>query len=317
MAVINALNCITTAGNTGVGACSFDPSNIVGAIIAPKGYEFDVTSPLATLIAATHNPAKGSRLYPVYDLEGITDSSEQKIIFTAPYGQKHVVREGYNDWLFMYVSGALSVLKNLRKFNGPSWDFYFLDANGVLLGIAGSTSTKLRAIPSTGGYFWAGPFKTNDGSKITEYPIQFVFNQKYLNDQFKYLVTGIDMQSLVYGLQDLNLTSTVNATSGSYNVTVLTDATNTNMGDVNSAGLAVVGNWTAAKTSTGGAIAITSVTYDSVNKWFVLALNKADANYPTPGAGVYVTLNLAAPAVLQAAGVDGYESTGSVGPLAN
>jgi len=319
MATINALSCITTAGNTGVGACAFDPAQIVGAIIAPKGYEFDVTTPQATLIAATHNAAKGSRLYPIYDFEAITDGTEQKTIQTMAAGQKHIVREGFNDWKFQYVAGALSLLLNLRNFNGSAWDYYFLDANGNMLGIAGSTATKLKAIPSTGGFFWAEPWKVNDGSKIAEYMVQFVFNVKYLNTKslFRYLSTGIDLPSLVYGLQDLNLTSAVNATSGSYNVQVLTDATATNMGDVNPTGLNAIGNWVASKTSNGNAITILSVTYNATTGYFVVALDKTDTDYPTPGTGVTVTINLAAPAVLQAAGVDGYDSTGAVTPLAN
>lgn len=319
MATINAINCITSAGNTGVGACFFDPANIVGAILAPKGYEFDTTTPQATLIAATHNVAKGSRLYPLYDFEAITDGTEQKTIQTMQSGQKHIVREGFNDWKFQYVSGGLSLLLNARNFNGSAWDYYFVDANGVMLGIVGSTATKLKAIPSTGGFFWAEPWKVNDGSKISEYMLQFVFNVKYLNTKslFRYLATGIDLPSLVYGLQDLNLTSTVNATSGTYTVAVATDATATNMGDINAAGLAVIGNWTAANTATGAAITILTVTYSSTLGAFLVALDKTDTDYPTPGAGVKVTLNLAAPAVLQAAGVDGYESTAAVTPLAN
>lgn len=317
MSTINALSCITDAGNTGVGACFFDPKNIIGAILAPKGYEFDVTTPQATLIAATHNAAKGSRLYPVYDLEAVTDGSEDKTVQTMPTGQKHVVREGFNDWKFQFVSGGLSLLKNLRKFNGSAWDFYFLDANGNLLGIAGSTSTKLKAIPSTGGFFWGGPFKLNDGSKITEYMAQFVFNVKYLNDLFKFVALGFDAPSLVYGLQDLNLTSTVNATSGSYNVTVVTDATQTNMGDVAPTTLAAGGAWVASDPVTGNAITILTVTYNATSKLFVVALDKTDPDYPTPGSGVKVSIDLAAPAALQALGVDGYESTGAVTPLAN
>lgn len=319
MATINALDCITTAGNTGVAYCPFDPSNIIGALLAPKGYEFDVTTPQATLIAATHNASRGSRLFPLYDFENLTDGTEAKTVQTMQTGQKHVVREGFNDWKFQFVAGGLSLLLQTRLFNGANWDYYFIDGNGVILGIVGSTATKIKAIPSTGGFFWAEPWKANDGSKITEYMLHFCFNVKYLNTKslFRFLSTGIDMPSLVYGLQDLNLSTTVNATSGSYNVTILTDATAANMGDINSAGIAVIGNWVASNTQTGAAITILTVTYNATTKLFVVALDKTDTDYPTPGTGIKVTLNLAAPAVLQAAGVDGYESTAAVTPLAN
>lgn len=317
MATLNSLDCLTTAGNTGVGSCYFDPKNIIGAILAPKGYEIDVTTLQATLIAATHNAAPGSRLYPIYDFENTTDNSEDKTVQTMNTGAKQVVREGFNDWKFQYVSGGLSLLKQLRLFNGGSWDFFFIDSQNNIIGIMGSASDKLKAIPSTGGFFWAGPWKLNDGTKVTEYMLQFVFNVTYLNDFYAFVKADFDVPSTVYGLQDVVVSGDANVTSGSYNLTLLTSATQTNLGDVYPVELAAGGLWTAKKTSNGNTITILSVTYNATTKYFVVALDKTDPDYPTPGVGVYVTINLAAPAVLQAAGVDGYESTGAVQILAN
>lgn len=312
MAAINALTCLTTSGNTGVGSCFFDPKSIIGALLTPKGYEFDVTTPQSTLVSATHNASKAARIYPIYDLEATTDSTEDKVIQTMPGGQKHVVREGFNDWKFQYVEGGLSLLQSLRKNNGTAHDFYFIDANMNILGIVGSTPTKLKAIPVTGGFFWAAPFKLNDGSKITEYMIQFVFNTVYINDRFAFVAAGFDLPSLVLGLQDVNIAAgTASGTPGTYNVQLLTAATKTNLGDLGiTTALQTAGNIVATNTETGAAITIISTTYNLTTGNFAVALDTTDTDYPSTGQ--HVSINLATPSVLQTAGIDGYESTGAV-----
>ena len=315
---LNQLNCLQTAGNTGVGSCFLDFKNIIGAILTPKGWEVDVTALQTNLLAATHHVNKAQRIYPIYGFESTTDSSEQKTIQTLGNGAKHVVREGYNDWTFEYVSGGLSLLSKLRLFNGSAFDFLFIDADMKILGIQGSTATKLKAIPSNGGFFWANPWKLNDASKITQYMVQFVFPIRYVNDPglVSFINAGFDLPSTINGLQDVNLSGVADATSGSYDITALTAATQTNLGDVYDVTLASAALWVANNTATGLPILINSVAYNATAKTYVLALSKVDANYPT-GAGATITFSLAAPATLQGAGVDGYETAVTVAIVKN
>lgn len=316
MATLNQLSSLVNTGNTGVGSVSFDPKNIVGAILCPKGYEVDVTALQANLIAGTHNAIKAQRLYPVYDFENTTDSSEQKVEQTMNNGSVHVVREGLMKWAFEFFAGGLSLLSRLRLFNGSAWDFLFIDANMTIIGIQGSTPNKLKAIPSTNGRFWAPPLKINDGSKITSYMVEFAFQQRYISDLnlVAFVAAGFDIPTVVFGLQDVNLTGVADATSGSYDITAVTAAAQTNMGDIYPTALAVGSLWTAINTATGLSIPILSVTFNPVAKTYVIALDKTSLNYPSSGT---VTINLAAPSVLQAAAVDGYESTGGVAIVKN
>lgn len=317
MATINEFICLTSAGNTGVVPCFFDPKNIIGAFLTPKGAEVDVASLQANLIAKTHAASASARWYPIYDFETTTDNTEQKVIQTQPTGQKHVVREGFNDWSFDFVQGGLSLLSRIRKQNGSNWDFIFVDAGDptrgqALIGTVGSTSTKLKAIPSDGMFFWGNPWKLNDGSKITQYQVQFGFKSVYVNDAslVRVAVASFDLPTTVKGLQDVVLSNPSATTAGLFNVKLLLDATQGNLGDLYSTELAATGMWVATNTATGAAITISGVTYNTTGKYFVVALSVADPDYPTPPATV--TINLAAPAVLQAAGVDGYESTGAI-----
>lgn len=127
MATLNAIACASNTGNTGIQQCFLDFKFIQGAILAPKGYQFDVTALQTNLASGLYNSSRAARLYPIYDFEAPKDGSETKVVQSMSTGQKHVVREGYNQWGFQYVQGGLSLHKNLRLFNGSNWDFFFID----------------------------------------------------------------------------------------------------------------------------------------------------------------------------------------------
>jgi hypothetical protein len=314
MATLNKLTDSSTIGNTGVGGLFFDPKIIIGAFLCPKNYELDISSVQANLIAATHHVSKKLRMYPIYDLLTPKDSTEQKVVQNFNTGAKKVVREGYNDWMFQYVQGGLTLLQELRKFNGSLYDFIFLDDKGRLIGIAGSTATKLRAVPCDGGYFWADPWKSNDGSKVAEFNIQFVFKTIYLTDQIAFVEAGFDVPTTIYGLQDVVLTAITGGTAGTYKVTAKTPV-GINLAELYPtifAGAGGPANWLVKNFLTSAAITVTGITIGTDTNGdpcFVFVLDTADLDYP--GAGEFLTFNLNVPATLQAAGADGYESTGA------
>lgn len=320
MGVLNALSCLGSAKNTGVQQCFCDPKFMQGAILVPKGTTL-TTSTLSAfqtaLTALLYNTSKSGRGYPIYDFEAPKDATEQKTVQTQPTGQKHVVKEGYNDWSFAFVAGGLSLLQNLRSFNGSNWDFFFVDNNPqgqTIFGIAGAGGT-LQAIPSNGGFFWAEPWKMNDGSKITEYMVQFVFNSKYAVDNVAWvqLPAATDIPTSFPGLDDAIVTAsaTVNATTKNFNISLVSPL-GIDIGALNSTAWASASLWNAAAASSGAAIVVSSVTWvpsvvAGVPGYFTLLL--ATTNYPTPPAPVLINLN--APSVLAAAGLD-YESTGAL-----
>ena len=84
MATLNTLACANDVGNTGVGGCFYDPKNMIGAFLVPKGSEVDIASLQASLIAKTHHVSPSQRWYPVYGFETTTDSTEEKTVQTMP-----------------------------------------------------------------------------------------------------------------------------------------------------------------------------------------------------------------------------------------
>lgn len=316
MATLNKLTDLSTIGNTGVGGLFFDPKIITGAFLCPKGFELDIASVQANLIAATHNSTKRSRIYPIYDFLSPKDSTEQKTIQQFNTGAKKPVREGYNDWSFQYVQGGVDLLQKLRNFNGSLWDFIFVDSLNRLIGINGSTATKLRAVPSDGGFFWADPWKSNDGTKVTEYMVQFVFNVKYLNSQLAFVEAGFDVQTTINGLQDVILAVETGGTAGTYKLTAKTPV-GLNLAELYPTVMNVAARYAVKNPATGNAVTVLTVTVGTNvagDACFVLALDTSDTDYT---AATNVSFDLVSPATLQAAGVDGYESTGAVSMAKN
>lgn len=320
MAELNKLTKALKSGNTGIGGVYFDAKMVIGAFLCPKGFELDVTDVQASLLAATHNSSKKQRIYPIYDFLTPKDSSEQKVVQTFNTGAAKVVREGFNDWSFQFVQGGLTLLQELRKFNGSNYDFLFVDDENRLIGITGSNSNKLRAVPSNGGYFWTGTWKVNDGSKVAEYDVQFRFKSVYLTDFIAMVENDFDIPTTIYGLQDVTLSAETGGTAGTYKITA-TNKVKESLADLFPtvlAGSSAPSNWIVTNAATSASITVTSISV-GVNtagvSCFVFVLDTADTDYPTTGGSI--KFNLASPTTLQTAGVDGFESTGAASIIRN
>lgn len=323
MATIDSFPCISNVGNTGIQPCSLDYKFIQGAFLAPKGDEIDVTSLQTALAAKMYNSNKAARWYPIYGFETPTFNSEKKTIQTMANSAKHVVKEGFNDWMFQRTIGGLSAHKVLRLFNGPDWDFVFFDNDPKgqkFMGITGSSATKLKAIPSDQGFFWADYWEPNTGSEVAKYMAQFVYNGIYANDLTRGVQANFDIPSLLPGLIDVNLvaSATVNGTSGSFNVCIVSPL-GVDIGARYSTALAAPGAWLSFVTTSGASITVSTVTWvpstvTGVPGYFTIAV---PTTTPYPASGT-VSFNLAAPSVLTATpyGV-AIESTGAVAIIRN
>lgn len=312
MSLLNSVNCITDAGNTGVGTCFLDPTKIIGAILTPKGYTLaaadlaDSAALLAKLQADTLSSLKADRIYPVMNFVEINDQSTGLQKQTFAYGPEAPVRDGINNWGFKFRKGGLSLLQKLRLFNkSTAYDFLFVDDRNVIYGTQNADGTGLTAIPSM--YFWAHQWKPNTGSAAAEYMAEFAFLPQYVNEYLAFAEAGFDFTTNVKGLVDVTLSGAGAVTSGVFNIAA--NGGGANLGDLYPTELADATLWTAKNTATGADITISGVTYDNVNGKFVLTLATTAPPYPASGT---ITFNLASPATLAAAGIVGYESAGSI-----
>lgn len=311
--LLNQLQCSGAIKNTGFGSCVLQPDRIIGAIICPNGYTLanssmtSVVAAVAALTTAAAVDSKLSRIYPIHNLDEITDTSEKKIVQTKKYGAKYVVREGDYDWAFDFIQGGMCLLQALRSYNSNgAYSVLFYDANFVLYGV--TTSTGLMAIPTK--MLWADPWKPNDGSNLVTYMFGAVFLPAYINNQLGSIQLDYTLMN-VKGVQDVTPTL-ISWTEGS-GVTVVqvnTSCGTVNMGTLYGTAIAHTAAWVAKNATTGLAIAIATATYSATTGYFTITLTTGDANFPTGTQGA--TLDLGAISALVAQSVTGFESTGPI-----
>lgn len=316
---LNAFNCITQGGNTGTPSCAIDIKNIVGAIVLPSGLSFSPTNLLTegafltALQAATLAP-RATRAFPIHGFEEVTDSTEKAVIQTLGYGSRSVVREGYYDWMFQILKGGFCLLKSLRKFNNQNVDVLFVDANGLLFGLKVGTgdSATLRGVPLS--YFYASPPTINNGAKSTIYAVQFVFPPAFI-DSFGFVQLNLGDFDSVVGLQDIVLFS------GGARVTNVSKVKGTfscggaDLWTTYGTALNVAALWTVRDSVTGNyydpSTGITSVAGSGTTSVYTITVSTSDPAY---NAGNPVTIALALPSVLNAAGILAVESNSFTTP---
>lgn len=323
-AVVNQFSCLTAAGNSGVPKCPVEWKQVYGFILTPTNASYDASS-LANfqtaLTAAMTAASKSTRIFPVYNLAVLGDSSEAPVVQTFPTGQRKRVRDGYYDWQFQMLNGGVGLNKRLRQYNAAptAHDVLFVatsDGGGdFIIGTASATPGQIQSIPLGDGFFAANPWKGSDGSKVMEFALEFSFNPKWINQYLAFVNMGsINTQNVIQGLNDAYLSNQgLTTPSGSFGVYIL-DENGTDLASLYSTQFASASLWNAANATTGATIAVsgapTFVPATSTNPgYFVVALTTTAPPYPASG---NVLINLAAPPVLAAAGIQYYESAGAV-----
>jgi hypothetical protein len=232
------LQCAGDNMNTGIQSCSWNPSNITGAIHVPHGKAYsatDVSVLWTTLQADLIEDSKTKRIYPVGPFKAITDNSTDVQIETDGYGGQTFVRDGDYNWTFEYKNG-MCFYKALRTFHtkNSSFDVFFIDeVNNVLWGTENADgdlvgfSLELLIVPN---------IKINTGDASTKYMITYgLQDPTELNDN-SYAVSFPNNQKLMKlsGLLDTTLvaTSTINATTGDVDVTLNSSCNATDLAEL-------------------------------------------------------------------------------------
>jgi len=303
MASVHQLNCATNRKNVGYGAgCPMDWKIIAGAFIwdQPKVFSAaELVNLQVTLQNLAYSDTVANRMYPISKFLNPQDNSEDPVIQTFADGYKAKVRDGVMDWKFDFTAGGFPLLQALRTHNGNSTVYaLFYDKNNNILGY--NNAGNLAAIPMQ--VFDAEVWKMNTGQATAVYRVHFIFDPYYGTDFAEYLNAGFDLSQIV-GLQDIRpIVNGFNQATGMANLTFLTENGGSNLYDVYSADF-VAAIFQATNASTGGDIAITTVTPLAGNKTFNIQLNHADPDWPSDN---NVILGFKAPSVLSANGLVGF-----------
>lgn len=296
MSIINQYLCSALFGNTGIGQCSLIPKEIKGFFIVPRNFvitQANADALQSYLETAAANDLPTERIYPVHNLVGITDNSEEPVRETLGYGGNATLRQGNYSWTFRFLDGGLCLLRSLQRFNQQPVSILFYDADGVLFGR--KVSTGLAGVPVID--FNANKWTPSDGSVIAGFTVTIEMDSRYLNQDLAVIQDeNVDLTSIL-GLQTAMLNVTA-ASASSVTVQVMAACGGVNLYDLYAAQLADETVWTAVGVS-GAAQTISAVAGVPASKSFTLTF--------TPTRTEATNLNLVQVSDLETAGINGFE----------
>lgn len=303
----NQYQCRQVGANTGFGDCTLDIGKVSGFFLVGQDFKIPASAMataatlMAFLLAAASADSKDARIYPVHQLLDVTDNSEDDVTQTYGYGPSVTVREGYYGWEFPFRKGGICLLLSLQQFNGDGKRVIFYDDNWLLFGY--SEGEDLAGIPLN--EFYAPKWGAATGAAKSNLRVKFGFAPRYINKGLAYVKFDAFNPELIKGLRNINL-KLFSAAKPVYKVNLFTGCNAANLFDTFPTEFAAVPLWIATNAATGAVITITSVAADPNAKAYTVTLDSTDPDYPAVGS---INLTLAAPSVLKAAQIPGFEGS--------
>ena len=200
-------------------------------------------------------------------------------------------------------TATVCVNTGMTSFNGWNEKVFVLDVNNVWWYV--STSDNGGA-GFTVGSLYTDPPRFGNSSNIKTSNTRLLFGDL---DEFKEGLGAIKLDfnpaKLIEPINDVTLVEKAAAAANVFTVGGIIKCAGTDIFSKYSAALANSARWTIKNLTTGAAIAITSVAADAVNAgWDITADNTA---YTGLASGTKLEINIADPATLNTAGVNGIE----------
>jgi hypothetical protein len=311
--ILNLPNCggSTSTFNSGAPLCDvirkqpkalflFDSGVVINAAARQS-----IAATVAFLKTSTRS-ARGARCFPIKDITNYEDVSKEPTRGTV--GNLSIIDIVITDAIpafkFQHRKGDL-YHQQLAAAQNANLTLMILDSGYVLYG------TKTSNGDMTGyslSEFYAELAKFATASEPSKYPFSVTLSS-LTEYKENFAIIQLDATVLnVSGNVDVQLTA-VSQAANVVNISVIGRG-GKNLGDLYPTELAAVAAWDLVNTQTGAPVTITSVTYNSTTKNYILTADSTA--YTALTTGQKFTANLKAPAPLSALGVDGYESLGGI-----
>lgn len=310
MSLINPCNLNVAPSNTG-SECSDSMKASAMIIMVPKSAKWtdaDITNAgsFTAFVETKIHAAFGSRWYPIFGtntpISSITESNESDVIETQEDGSKSFIRYGYYNRTFVTTEGGLCLAAHLMAFRGFNYAFIEVDITGQVI-MMQNADGSYSGFPTTLAYAPASML----ANLKTAYKNQFMLSFSPLTYVQKGKVFGTDDTEnilSVVGLLDTAVTvgtgtqSTTHIFVGVETICAETDLvalyTGTGAGKIGQIANFIVKKVSDGTVVTPSAIAITSGEVNLTGTFIT---------------GTDYTVELAAPSVLKANGIEGYEGT--------
>lgn len=287
-----------TVTNTGYGDCAFHPSQIQKAYKVPRGKRFstaELADIMGTLKAMAILDASTDRCYPWATFEDFETPEIEVAKDTLASGRVITLFEKSTNWTGKFYEGGTCLNKALRTHNGSGNSFIFVTANQVILTkIAG----EYAGIPVDDTF--TGGIKFATSTNADSYMTSFNFDPVHINDNLVFIdkVSGtLD----VLGMNTIELTVNTPIAAGLVKLNLLHQCGSINYAELYPTILNATALYKATNFTTGAAITVSTVTYNSTTKGFDVTLSAVDPDYPAIGGKIQITLDV--PSALATAGV--------------
>lgn len=313
--VLNQLSCAKALSNTGLPTCFFNPKNIEGCILIPKGTTYTQTQQLTlptVLAAAAINDNIALRIFPIKRFIDFEDQTEDNPTQTFGYGGKEKIRQGKYAWYFMYNNGGMALHTALYSFDGQQelYDVIFIDnKNNCLWGVVKGTNMN-----ELGGFniemLDVKNIKLNTGAASTVYGLGFCLedpDEVNILTAYYQFPTSYKVLSQLSGLKNIQVVVHTPMATGLVKLKLM--SAGVDLYDLYSGPLATASLYTATGQATQAGITITSVTATAATKTFDVLVDVLDADYIAVGATGYIDITIGGVAALVAALVVGYGNT--------
>lgn len=305
--ILGLANCASpdSVFNSGIPLCDLAKGKIKGVILADRGVSFTPAdrASVASMIAAIKTKttaARGSRVYPVFDINNFEDSTGEPQ--TGSIGNLStatiVVQDGIPVFRFGY-NGSEKRHARMALMNGASLDVFFIDDKFAMYGT--QSGDNLKGYNVLQAYTYVSRFIVADA--VNQYSFQLTLGSiAEYRENSNYVVLNSGVLS-AQGLIDVELFELSNV-ANVYKIQPIADGgTNLSANDTTNAAIAGL-TFTAKRLDTGAAIPITSVAADNTLDALTVTF---DSTAWTAAAGQDVQLNGPSAADLAGAGVKPYE----------
>ena len=273
--------CPTVWGNTGVGNCAFGLDKVSGFLITArnKGYDMSAYATEALFFAALQADAlaavPASRLYPIFHVADVTSNTGDVSMLESAYGTIEDIALSQIRWTVNMKDFGLKTLANMNKYTHNKgiavWPIY-MGANGN-----DSLQTRIGLDGKNYGFdarvYTSQPSPSAGATKsFQQFMIAFEDRDAFLSDKVEFIPTsnGVKFHQNLHGIHDVKLKLST-ATTSAITVAVIDAASGAILGDTYETALEQAGAFALNLVSTGAAVTITSVTWNSTTKLFTLA----------------------------------------------
>ena len=310
--ILNLPNCggSTSTFNSGTPLCDVIRKQPKALLLFDNGVIINAAArstiaSVVTFIKTATRAARGARVFPIKDLTNYEDASKEPTRGTV--GNLSIVdiiiTEGVPSFKFQHRKGDL-YHQQLSAAQNANLTLMILDSAYVLYG------TKTSSGDMTGftlSEFYAELAKFATASEPSKYPFSVTLNSI---TEYKENLAFIQLDSTVLNISgNVDLALSATQVANVLNVSVVGRG-GKNLGDLYPAEIAATAAWTIVNTQSGATVTVTSVTYNSTLKTYVVTADSTA--YTALTSGQKFTVNLVGAAALSALGVDGYESLGPV-----